>query len=91
MYIVVAYDVSEDQVRNKVAETLAAYGLQRIQRSVFAGRLPPALVKELAEKLRRVTRGANADVIIIRVDKRALDSAVRIGPAQPREGNVHLH
>jgi CRISPR-associated protein Cas2 len=41
MYLVVAYDISENDVRNKVAEVLMAFGLARVQRSAFVGRLPP--------------------------------------------------
>ncbi|MFN7106349.1 MAG: CRISPR-associated endonuclease Cas2, partial [Pyrobaculum sp.] len=70
MYLIVVYDITEDQVRNKVAEVLKAFGLQRIQKSAFVGRLPPPLVKELAEKIGRITREANADVAIFKVDKR---------------------
>jgi len=36
---VVIYDVSEDNLRNQVAETLKDYGLQRIQYSGFMGDL----------------------------------------------------
>lgn len=87
----VVYDITEDDVRNKVAEALRAFGLSRVQRSAFVGRLPPALVKELAERLRRITRGANADVIILKVDKRALDGMIRIGKPPPRSDGVALH
>lgn len=87
----VAYDVSEDDVRNKIAEVLKAFGLQRIQRSVFVGRLPPALVKELAEKVARVARCANAQVVIFKVDKRAVETAIRIPPAPAKRGNVELY
>lgn len=87
----VAYDVSEDDVRNKIAEVLKAFGLQRIQRSVFVGRLPPALVKELAEKVARVARSANAQVVIFKVDKRAVETAIRIPPAPARRGDVELY
>ncbi|MEZ0248835.1 MAG: CRISPR-associated endonuclease Cas2 [Thermoproteus sp.] len=90
MYIIVVYDISENDVRTKVAEVLRAYGLERVQRSVFVGRLPPALVKDLAERIGRTIRGANADVAIFKVDRRAIDTAVWIG-ARPQRGDVHLH
>ncbi|MEM1597401.1 MAG: CRISPR-associated endonuclease Cas2 [Pyrobaculum sp.] len=89
MYIIVVYDISENDVRTKVADVLRAYGLERVQRSVFVGRLPPALVKELAEKISRVVKGANADVAIFKVDKRVIDTALWIG-ARPPRGNVQL-
>lgn len=85
------YDITEDDVRNKVAEVLRSFGLERIQRSVFVGRLPPALEKELVERIRRVVRGANADVAVFKVDRRAVETAVRIGGAPLAGGNVQLH
>lgn len=91
MYLVVAYDVSEDDVRNRIADVLKAFGLQRMQRSVFVGRLPPALVKELAERVARIARGANAQVVIFKVDKRAIDTAIRIPPSPARRGDVELY
>jgi CRISPR-associated protein Cas2 len=92
MYVVVVYDVTEDDVRNKVAETLKAFGLARVQKSAFIGRLPPALVKELAERLRRVIKNANADIIILKIDKKTLDTMIRIGPTPPpRHDGPALH
>jgi CRISPR-associated protein Cas2 len=92
MYVVVVYDVAEDDVRNKVAETLKAFGLARVRKSAFIGRLPPALVKELAERLRRVIRNANADIIILKIDKKTLDTMIRIGSIPPpRHDGPALH
>ncbi|MFN3805357.1 MAG: CRISPR-associated endonuclease Cas2 [Pyrobaculum sp.] len=91
MYLVVVYDITEDQVRNKVAEILKAFGLQRIQKSAFVGRLPPALVKELEEKIRKAVKNANADVTIFKVDRRTIETAIRIGPTPPARRDVQLH
>ncbi|AAL62620.1 CRISPR-associated endonuclease Cas2 [Pyrobaculum aerophilum] len=91
MYVVVAYDITEDEVRNKVADALKAYGLERIQRSVFVGRINPALLKDLVERLKRITKGANADITIFKVDRRAIDTAIRIGPPPPARKNVDLY
>ncbi|MEZ0318799.1 MAG: CRISPR-associated endonuclease Cas2 [Pyrobaculum sp.] len=90
MYIIVVYDISENDVRTKVSDVLRAYGLERVQRSVYVGRLPSALVKELAEKISRAVKAANADVAIFKVDKRVIDTAVWIGNRPPR-GNVQMH
>ena len=88
----VVYDITEDDVRNKVAETLKAFGLARVQKSAYVGRLPPALVKELAERLRRVIKNANADVIILKIDKKTLDMMIRVGPTPPpRHDGPALH
>lgn len=90
MYVIVVYDISEDDVRTRVADILRSFGLERIQRSAFVGRLPSALVKELEEKIRKAVRGANADVAIFKVDRRAIDTAVRIGPQPPARRDVQL-
>ncbi|MEM0370910.1 MAG: CRISPR-associated endonuclease Cas2 [Pyrobaculum sp.] len=90
MYVLVVYDITENDVRNRVADILRSFGLERIQKSVFLGRLPPALVKELEEKLRKATRGADADVAIFRIDRRVVDTMVRIGPAPPQRRDVQL-
>ncbi len=90
MYILVIYDITEDDVRNKVAETLAAYGLHRIQKSAFLGRLPSALLKDLEARLRRVSRGANANIQIFKVDKRAIEGRITIGMPETPQRNVEL-
>jgi len=45
----VIYDISEDKRRNKISKTCEAYGLQRIQKSVFLGDLPVHCADEIAE------------------------------------------
>ena len=57
MRYVLTYDVSEDNVRSKVAATLAAYG-DRIQKSVFDCTLDD---KELAAVVARVEQIIDAD------------------------------
>jgi CRISPR-associated protein Cas2 len=61
-----------------VAEALAAYGLSRIQRSAFVGRLPSPLVKELEARLRRLVADAHADVQIFKIDRGALEGRIWI-------------
>lgn len=47
------YDITEDKIRNKIAQICQDYGLQRIQYSAFLGRLPDALEDEFWLKCRR--------------------------------------
>ncbi|MGC9051866.1 CRISPR-associated endonuclease Cas2 [Pyrobaculum sp.] len=91
MHILVVYDITEDHVRNKVAEVLRSYGLARVQKSAYIGRLPPAYVKELAERLARAVRGANADIIILKIDRKTLETMIRIGPPPPSGRGPALH
>ncbi|MCP4111266.1 MAG: CRISPR-associated endonuclease Cas2 [Desulfobacteraceae bacterium] len=48
----VIYDISEDKIRSKVAKNCKKYGLIRVQKSVFLGRLESNRFDELGEKCR---------------------------------------
>ena len=45
----ILYDISEDKPRNKVAKMCKQYGLIRVQKSVFLGKLERNRFDELAE------------------------------------------
>jgi len=64
MLIWVIYDISEDRDRTKIAKTCQAYGLQRIQKSVFLGDLPPHCTDEIAEFSRDLI-DEDADAVFI--------------------------
>ncbi|BAN89814.1 CRISPR-associated endonuclease Cas2 [Aeropyrum camini] len=49
--VVVVYDISDDGVRLRVARTLESWGLYRIQRSAFVGRMQRARMRDLARLL----------------------------------------
>ena len=45
----VMYDIAENKVRNKLAKVCKKYGLTRVQKSIFLGRLDTNRFDELAE------------------------------------------
>ncbi len=47
MQTLVVYDISDDNVRNRLAEFLKDFGLERIQKSAFLGNLSPQERKDL--------------------------------------------
>ena len=51
MNTLVIYDITEDKIRNKVAEVCKDYGLTRIQWSAFLGELSNNHREELYSKL----------------------------------------
>lgn len=53
MYVVVAYDISDEEVRGKVRRLLRRYGLSFISRSVYGGRLSWSRALLLSEKIAR--------------------------------------
>jgi len=48
----IIYDIVENKVRSRVAKTCKQYGLERVQKSAFLGRLESNRFDELAEKCR---------------------------------------
>ena len=57
MITLVIYDITEDDLRLRVAKFLRSRGLQRIQKSAFAGPLTAGQRADLVAGLRRLIRG----------------------------------
>jgi CRISPR-associated protein Cas2 len=45
----VVYDISKDRTRTKIAARCLDFGLQRVQKSVFLGEIPPNRVDEIIQ------------------------------------------
>ena len=75
------YDISDDSERERVAQTLLAWGFARIQRSAFIGRLPRGRAADLAEVLRRILRG-RGHIVLIPVTEDQLARRLEIGAPQ---------
>ncbi|ARM74585.1 CRISPR-associated endonuclease Cas2 [Acidianus manzaensis] len=56
MFYVIFYDITEDNVRNKISDYLKKKGLTRVQYSVFIGDLNSSRVKEIEAGLRLIKR-----------------------------------
>lgn len=52
MYYCVAYDISNNRLRRRVSKWCRQAGLERLQRSVFIGRVGPARLAELEAAVR---------------------------------------
>ena len=64
MHVIVAYDISRDDVREKVRRILWRYGLCPISKSVYAGRITWSRALILAGKLGEVVCEGDSLVII---------------------------
>lgn len=56
MLILVIYDISDTETRTRLADYLRAKGFVRIQRSTFAGRPPPHVLRDVERALTRFIR-----------------------------------
>ena len=52
-YLII-YDITNDQIRNRLAEKLECYGLERIQYSAFIGDLRPRRLRSLVIDLKKI-------------------------------------
>lgn len=60
MYIVIAYDIEDDRLRNQVSRLLLDAGLLRVQKSVFEGEIAERPFKKLISKLKRKIAGTDS-------------------------------
>ena len=83
MLYVVFYDISNDELRNKVASFLKKKGLSRVQYSVFLGDLNSSRLKDVEAGLRMISRlrkeGERFFVIILPVTENQFKQRVVIG------------
>ncbi len=62
MKVLIIYDITDDKLRQKVADTLTAYGLTRVQKSAFLGTLRKETLKDLKAKLKRLIKQQRANI-----------------------------
>ncbi len=91
MKVLLVYDIPDDRVRTRVAETCLDYGLLRIQYSAFFGELSVNHQEELMLKLRRQAGRFPCNIQLFPIGERELrlrkiiyvpDGAAE--PAEPR-------
>ena len=51
MKVIIAYDIIENGVRNRIIEVLLEEGMMRIQKSVFFGEINEKKIKKLVKRL----------------------------------------
>ncbi len=62
MHTLVIYDISEDKIRNRVAEVCKDYGLARIQWSAFSGEINVNRREELYLKLIKTLKNNEGNI-----------------------------
>lgn len=68
MHLMVMYDISDDKLRNKVADACLDYGLQRVQYSAFGGELGRVHQRELELRIRELVGRRAARIRFISLD-----------------------
>ncbi|BFI75720.1 CRISPR-associated endonuclease Cas2 [Sulfurisphaera ohwakuensis] len=82
MLYIVFYDISDDGMRNRVADVLKKKGLVRVQYSVFIGDLNSARLKDVIASLRvlyRSNKEGRFSVMILPVTQAMFNQRIMIG------------
>ncbi len=89
--LLVAYDISDDTNRLRLANDLLRMGFSRIQRSVYVYRgAYKGLRSRVAEAAARRIDPSSDTVLIITIPERSLEDALIIGLSYKRDGVVTL-
>lgn len=78
MYVLVIYDISNDKVRNKIAERLKDYGLQRVQYSAFWGQLNVNRREELMFRLQKLLSTTMGSIIMIPIGEKERSQIIKL-------------
>ena len=82
MAYLIAYDIENDKLRNKLANELLATGCIRLQKSVFAGKLKGALFKHMEKWLKKnvdTTKYPDDKVLILDIGPEQMKAMQWIG------------
>lgn len=72
------YDIEEDRLRNKIAETCKDYGLFRIQYSGFFGYLTRSKREELFLRISHILEGQTGKILLQPVCKKDLTTKMEL-------------
>jgi len=67
LYVLVAYDISDDEARNRLARDLLAAGFSRVQRSVYIQKTAYRGVVERVKRLALKRMNPKTDTVMIMV------------------------
>jgi len=81
MFMVV-YDVGDNTRRQKLAQTLARWGLRRIQRSAFVGSLTEARARDIARYCEMLIDRSSDVVHIVPLDRNSWRRAIVVGTSR---------
>lgn len=65
MYVIVAFDISDEQVRSRLRRFLRSLGLSMVNRSVYAGVGGQGVVEKIRESVRKLIEGSDNVFIIL--------------------------
>lgn len=78
-YLLVIYDISNDRIRDKVANACQDYGLDRIQYSAFHGRLSRTHQEELMLRIKALLGDEAGSIQLIPISATNWSERIEVG------------
>lgn len=79
------YDISKNKVRNRIVKLAQEYGLYRVQKSVFLGKIEPNLLDEVVLQSEELIDESTDSVYIFPMCKTDFQAAILQGQAFDKE------
>ncbi|MCX8199828.1 MAG: CRISPR-associated endonuclease Cas2 [Sulfolobales archaeon] len=79
MFILIVYDISDNDVRRRLSEYLKAKGFTRIQRSAFIGRPMPTTLRDVERFLWKFIKGTSDVIHLFPITENTLKYAKTYG------------
>ncbi len=83
MYVIVAYDISDDYRRDRAAKLLLSMGYQRIQRSLYIAKGGAEKARRTAAALKRLINPDTDKIHILIVPDYTWQTRIEIGEGEP--------
>ncbi len=88
MYVIVAFDVSEEQVRGSLRRYLRSLGLSMVNRSVYAGVGGQNVAERIRERVREIIEGSDNVFIILVQEQEYMRAIVCTSSDCKRVGDI---
>jgi len=89
-YLLVAYDIVDDNKRKMISDELKYYGLERFQYSVFMGYLEKTEVGGLASSLKKFNLDDEDKIYMFTICSRCFEQKIMIGNEPSTLEKEHL-
>jgi CRISPR-associated protein Cas2 len=86
MKVILIYDISHDNTRNKIADLCLDYGLDRVQYSSFEGQLRRTHQEELMLKIKKKLGKRVGDVRLIPICEKDWTARLHLKNEEPARG-----
>ncbi|MCB9330880.1 MAG: CRISPR-associated endonuclease Cas2 [Lewinellaceae bacterium] len=83
MYTWVIYDIRKNKTRTRVAKRCKFYGLERVQKSVFLGKIKGRWLRALNQELIQIINHRTDRIFIVPLDREQLKRIQQAGTAPP--------